>query len=121
MKEFTAKTIVTQEKTALRMGSGNLEVFATPCMVALMEQAAAACVSDTLPAGSTTVGTQISVSHVKASPLGAEIAAKAVLTAQEGRTYTFSVEAYEGETLIGSGTHTRVMVDAERFMSKLNK
>ncbi len=111
--------VVDINNTALSLGSGDLEVFATPAMVALMEGAAMKCVASDVAEGSTTVGTQMSTSHIKASPLGSEIVARAELVEVDGRKLTFRVEAYQGEALIGEGTHTRFVVDREKFMSKI--
>lgn len=116
-----ADTTVTAEKTAVAMGSGDLPVFATPAMVALMEEAAARCAQSFLAEGETTVGVKISTSHIKASPLGAAITAKATLQEQAGKSFLFLVEAFEGDVLIGSGEHTRVVVNGERFLAKLQK
>lgn len=112
-------TTVTAEKTAAAMGSGDLPVFATPAMVALMEHAAMEAVAASLPEGSTTVGSEMNTSHLKPSKLGAEITATAVLTAVEGRRLTFNVGARDDEGVIGEGTHVRYIVDCERFMAKL--
>lgn len=115
----TARTTVTAANTARVMGSGDLEVFATPAMVALMEQAALQAVAAALPEGSTTVGAEMNCSHIKPSPLGAAITATAVLTAVEGRKLTFTVGASDAQGIIGEGTHVRFIVDRERFMAKL--
>ena len=115
----TARTVVSQENTALKMGSGDLEVFATPAMVALMEQAAMMAVAEVLDEGSTTVGTEMNCSHIKASKLGAQITATAVLTEVEGRKLTFTVGAPDEQGIIGEGVHTRFVVDRTRFMAKL--
>lgn len=115
---YTSTTIVDKTNTALTLDSGDMEVFATPAMVALMENAAMNAVATHLEAGQTTVGSQITTTHIKPSALGATITATATLTAVEGRKLTFAVEAYDGETLIGSGTHVRYIVDRERFLSK---
>ena len=112
-------TTVTADKTAAAMGSGDLPVYATPAMVALMEHAALEAVSSSLPAGSTTVGSEMNVSHLKPSKQGATITATAVLTAIEGRRLTFNVGARDEEGVIGEGTHVRYIVDRERFLSKL--
>ena len=96
-----------------------MDVFATPAMVALMENAAMLAVRDHLPEGSATVGTQISTSHLKASPLGASITASAELIEVDGRRLTFAVKAWDEKGTIGEGTHTRFVVDRERFLSKL--
>lgn len=116
---YTSVTTVENSNTALAFGSGDMEVFATPAMVALMENAAMNAVATHLEAGQTTVGSQITTTHIKPSALGATISATATLTAVEGRKLTFAVEAYDGETLIGSGTHVRYIVDRERFLAKL--
>lgn len=110
---------VSKRNTALEMGSGDMEVFATPAMVALMENAAMLAVVDNLPEGSTTVGAMMHTSHVKPSPVGEEVRATAVLTEVEGRKLTFSVRAEDGKGLIGEGTHVRYVVDRERFLGKL--
>ncbi len=120
-KTGVAQTTVGPSLTAQAMGSGDLAVFATPALVALLEQAATVCIADQLPEGYTTVGTRIETSHVKASALGATITAKATLLETNGKSFTFQVEAYEDGQLVGSGSHTRVMVNAERFMGKLKK
>ena len=116
---YTATTTVNQNNTALALGSGDMEVFATPAMVALMENAAMNAVAPHLEAGQTTVGTQITTSHIKASALGATISATATLTAVDGRSLTFAITAREGDKVIGEGSHTRFIVDRERFLSKL--
>lgn len=116
---YTATTTVNQNNTALALGSGDMEVFATPAMVALMENAAMNAVAPHLEAGQTTVGTQITTSHIKASALGATISATATLTAVDGRSLSFEITARDGENIIGEGVHTRFIVDRERFLSKL--
>lgn len=116
---FTATTTVNQNNTAKALGSGDMDVFATPAMVALMENAAMTAVAPYLEAGQTTVGTQITTSHIKASALGATISATATLIAVDGRSLTFAITAREGDKVIGEGTHTRFIVDRERFLTKL--
>ncbi len=116
---FTATTTVNQNNTAKALGSGDMDVFATPAMVALMENAAMNVVASYLEAGQTTVGTQITTSHIKASALGATISATATLTAVDGRSLTFTITAREGDKVIGEGSHTRFIVDRERFLAKL--
>ena len=110
---------VSAGNTAAAMGSGDLDVFATPAMVALMENAAMKAVADALPEGSTTVGAEMNVTHIKPSGLGAEIVATAVLTGVEGRKLTFNVGARDAEGLIGEGIHVRYIVDREKFMAKV--
>ena len=116
---YTATTTVNPNNTALALGSGDMEVFATPAMVALMENAAMNAVAPLLAEGQTTVGTQISTTHIKASALGATITATAVLTVVDGRSLTFAITAREGDKIIGEGSHTRFIVDRERFLAKL--
>ncbi|MDE6445730.1 MAG: thioesterase family protein [Alistipes sp.] len=114
-----SRTTVCEANTAAAMGSGDLPVFATPAMVALMENAAMLAVASGLPEGATTVGAEMNVTHIKPSGLGAEITASAVVTAVEGRKITFNVGARDAEGMIGEGTHVRFVVDRERFFSKL--
>lgn len=117
---FECMTIVDENKTATALGSGDMAVFATPAMVALMEHTAMLCVAEHLPAGSTTVGTAISVSHTKASPVGAKIIAEARLVVLDGRRMEFRVRACDEQgVVIGEGFHSRYIVDRERFLSKL--
>ena len=116
---FTSSTVVSQANSAATMGSGDLEVFATPAMVALMENAAMNAVAQALPQGSTTVGAEMNTTHIKPSPIGARVQATATLMAVEGRKLTFAVEACDGAGSIGRGTHVRFIVDKERFMAKL--
>ena len=116
---FESTTIVSASNTAATLGSGDMDVFATPAMVALMENAAMKAVAAALPEGSATVGTQMNTSHIKASALGATITASATLTQVEGRKLTFAVKAWDEQGTIGEGEHTRFVVDRERFLSKL--
>lgn len=110
--------IVTKEKTAAVVGSGLLEVFATPMMIALMEEVASESVAAYLGEGSTTVGTLVNVSHVAATPVGATVYCETLLTEVEGRRLVFSVKAYDNAGLIGEGTHERFIVFSEKFMTK---
>ena len=116
---FTSSTVVSLANCAATMGSGDLEVFATPAMVALMENAAMNAVANVLPQGSTTVGAEMNTTHIKPSPFGAKVQATATLTAVEGRKLTFAVEACDEAGTIGKGTHVRFIVDKERFMARL--
>jgi len=118
-KTFTAEMTVTADKTAAAMGSGDLPVLATPAMIALMENAAMRCVQADLPGGATTVGVRMDAAHTRASAVGARITARATLTEQSGRSYTFRVEAFDEKGEIGSGTHQRVSVDREKFLARL--
>ena len=114
----TSTLEVTDEKTAVSLGSGDLPVLATPAMLALMENAAMLAVAGELPQGSTTVGGHISSSHLMPTPKGATVTATA--TQADGRKLTFRVEAHDqAGNLLGEGTHLRFVVDRERFMSRL--
>lgn len=114
-----SRTTVCRENTAVRMGSGDMEVFATPAMVALMENAAMTAVAAELPEGSTTVGAEMNATHIKLSGLGAEITATAVLTEVEGRKLTFNVGARDAGGMIGEGVHIRYVVDRRKFLDKV--
>jgi predicted thioesterase len=119
--KYTAQQIVEYENTAAKYGSGLVEVFATPAMVALMEKAALHAVIPHLPEGHNTVGTEICVKHIKATPIGDVVYAEAELIEVEGRKLIFKVSAWDNEGEIGSGTHTRSIIDSKRFMDKLKK
>lgn len=113
-----AETLVVHENTAAAVGSGALEVFATPSMIALMEKAALESVQPYLEPGQGTVGVRLDVSHLAATPLGMTVRAECELTAIDRRMLTFNVRAYGGDELIGEGTHQRCIVSSERFMEK---
>ena len=115
----TSEMKVTDGVTAITMGSGDMPVLATPAMMALMENAAMLAVADHLPEGCTTVGGQISASHLKPTPVGETVAATAVVTRAEGKKIEFKITAHWGDVLLGEGTHLRFIVDKEKFMSRL--
>ena len=117
--KYESVATVGDANTAAAMGSGDMPVFATPAMAALMENAAMKAVEGALPEGAATVGTAISISHVKASPVGARITASAELVEVDGRRLVFAVRAWDERGTIGEGSHTRFVVDRERFMGKL--
>ena len=114
-----SQVVVSQSNTAKALGSGDMEVFATPAMVALMENAAMKAVAENLDEGASSVGVEISTSHIKASALGATITASAELVAIDGRKLSFKVRAWDEAGTIGEGNHTRFVVDRERFLSKI--
>jgi fluoroacetyl-CoA thioesterase len=114
------KEIIVQTKdTAKAYGSGLVEVFATPAMIALMEVASSDSVQALLPAGYVTVGTEVSIKHVKATAMDKKVWAKSELLLVEGKKLTFSIEAYDESGKIGFGRHTRYIVDEKKFMSEL--
>lgn len=110
--------IVTEENTAKAMKSGELDVFATPAMIALMEETAYKSVGDELEAGMGSVGTLMNVKHLAASPVGMRIRCKSELTQVDGRRLVFRVEAYDESGLIGEGVHERFIVDNQKFQRK---
>ncbi|MDE6092090.1 MAG: thioesterase family protein [Ruminococcus sp.] len=113
-----AEIIVSADELAVNVGSGSLEVFATPVMVMLMEKSTCNCLTEYLENDETTVGTEMNVKHVSATPEGMKITAEAVLTEVNGREFTFSVKAYDEIGLIGEGTHKRFLVFGEKFTAK---
>lgn len=111
---------VTEEMTALRVGSGSLRVLATPALIALMEGAACRLIEPLLEEGITTVGTRIIVDHKAATPVGSTITVRAVLEAVEDRKYVFSVRAEDEAGIAAEGHHERFSVRSERFIEKVN-
>ncbi len=117
-RKGTAFTQVEREDTALEVGSGSLLVYATPCMVALMEGAACEAISQCLADGQTSVGTALHIEHISATPVGLEVHAEAEVTAVEGKVITFAVHAYDEAGEIGRGTHTRVIINSQKFLDR---
>ena len=112
-------TLVVEHKdTAAVYGSGALEVFATPAMIALMEKTCLESVADKIGEGNTTVGIAVNIKHLKASPVSSTIRCDAEITEVDRRRLVFEVKCFEGETLVGEGIHERFVVDSEKFMSK---
>ncbi|WP_297420601.1 thioesterase family protein [Clostridium sp.] len=112
------KIMVSDNDLAIKIGSGDLEVYATPAMIALMENAAKSLVVNEIPNEFTTVGIEINVKHIKSSPIGANIECKATLVKVDGMKLFFEVEAYDDNGIIGKGTHTRYIVNINDFMEK---
>ena len=117
--KHTSELTVTDAVTAIKIGSGDMPVLATPMMMALMENAAMLAVKNELSEGCTTVGGHIESSHLKPSKIGDTIRAEAEVTKVDGRKIEFKVSAYSGDTLLGEGSHLRFIVDKEKFMSKI--
>lgn len=112
-------TLVEREDTALEVGSGSLLVYATPCMVALMEGAACEAIAEALPEGKTSVGTALNIAHISATPVGHEVYAEAEVIEVDGNTITFQLTAYDEAGKIGEGTHKRAVITAQRFLDKV--
>ena len=114
----SASALVEREDTAYEVGSGSLLVYATPCMVALMEGAACEAIASAISEDKTSVGTELNISHLSATPVGMEVRAEAEVTEVNGNAITFHVTAYDEAGRIGEGTHKRFLVSTQRFLDK---
>jgi len=112
---------VSEDDTAKAMGSGDLPVFATPVLVALMENAAVNALAGQLPDGATTVGAHIAVDHIAPTPVGMAVSATATLVEAAGNSFTFEIIASDESGEIGRARHKRVAVQAERFLKKVSE
>ena len=111
-------TVVEREDTAAEVGSGDLLVYATPCMAALMEGAACEALVDVIKEGQTTVGIELNLQHTSATPVGLEVRAVAEVTAVDGKVITFEIHAFDEAGEIGKATHKRVLVNSQKFLDK---
>ena len=111
-------TVVEREDTAAEVGSGDLLVYATPCMAALMEGAACEALADFIKEGQTTVGIELNLQHTSATPVGLEVRAEAEVTAVDGKVITFEIHAFDEAGEIGKATHKRVLVNSQKFLDK---
>ncbi|WP_019678709.1 thioesterase family protein [Ruminococcus flavefaciens] len=114
----TSELTVSENELAKNVGSGSLEVFATPVMIMLMEKAACSCISEYLEGDETTVGTEMNVKHTSATPKNMKVCAEAELLEVNGRELIFSVKAYDEAGDIGSGIHKRFLVYGDKFIQK---
>ena len=112
------EVMVTPENVAGNVGSGEIDVFATPEMINLMEHCASEGIAPYLEPGKTTVGITVKVSHLSATPIGMKVWCESTLTAIDGKKLSFEVRAYDDKGLIGEGTHERFIVDTEKFMAR---
>ncbi len=110
--------LVEREDTAQAVGSGSLLVYATPCMAALMEAAACEAIESGLAEDETTVGIELNLKHLSATPVGLEVRATAEVTAVEGKIISFSIEAFDEAGKIGEATHKRALVNSQRFLDR---
>ncbi len=125
MKEFDlkagtvgeARTRVTEDNTAVKFGSGKVNVFGTPAMVALMEEASIKAVDSLLPGQYATVGIDLKVRHMAATPIGMYVTASARLVDIDGRKLTFKVEAFDEKEKVGQGDHSRYIVELDKFIA----
>ena len=115
----SAETTVERQDTALEVGSGDLLVYATPCMVALMEGTACEAIAAALPEDKTSVGTLLNISHIAATPVGMDVRAEAEVTEVDGNTITFQITAFDETGKIGEGIHKRVVITSQRFLDKV--
>ena len=113
-----ASTLVEREDTAAEVGSGSLLVYATPCMVALMEGAACEAICEALGEDQSSVGISLNIEHLSATPVGLEVRAEAEVTAVEGKIITFALTAYDEAGKIGEGTHKRCVISTQKFLDK---
>lgn len=113
-----ASTDVERADTAAEVGSGSLLVYATPCMAALMEGAACDALEGAVPDGKTTVGTELNIQHLSATPVGMAVRAEAEVTAVDGNMISFQLIAYDEAGKIGEGTHKRCIVTGQKFLDK---
>ena len=111
-------TLVEREDTAAEVGSGSLLVYATPCMVALMEGAACEAIAEALADDQSSVGIALNIEHLSATPVGLEVRAEAEVTAVEGRIVHFALSAYDETGKIGEGTHKRCIINSQKFLDK---
>jgi len=112
---------VTQDMTARAVGSGTLDVLATPILAAKLEEAAWRAVAPALPEGCSTVGTRLELSHLSPTPVGMRVTCRAEVTKMDDRFLLFSLSASDSAGLIGEGTHQRVVIQAMRFLDKAQK
>lgn len=119
-RSYTVEVMVDKSNVASTVGSGLIDVFATPMMIAQMELAASSCISAHLEAGQASVGTSINVTHSAATPIGMKITATATVTAVDRRKVDFEVKAFDEHGEIGSGVHSRFIIDIDKFMEKTN-
>jgi fluoroacetyl-CoA thioesterase len=114
-----AVTMVTHENTAAAIGAGGVEVFGTPMLIALMENASWEAVAGALDEGYVTVGTHVNISHLAATPLGQQVRARAELIEINERRLIFNVVAYDERQKVGEGQHERTIVNLERFLGRV--
>ena len=111
---------VTKELTAISLGSGDLEVYATPAMIAIMEETASESVKSKLEVGQGSVGTYIAIKHLAATPIGMRVRCESELVEVDGRRLVFHITAYDEKDKIGEGTHERFIISNDKFQSKVN-
>lgn len=116
----TKTVTVNEENTAKTMGSGTLDVFATPALIALMEETCWRSVADALDEGCGTVGTLLEIKHTAPTPIGMDVTCESMLTEVDGRRLVFTVQAHDAKGLVGEGRHERFVIQNEKFQEKAN-
>lgn len=119
--KYKIDKIVKLQDSAIKHESGTLEVFATPAMIALMENTSKECIKNILEEGMTTVGIALDIKHVKATPIGMKVKCESEVIDIDRNKITFKVIAYDEEGVIGEGIHKRCIINVDEFMSKINK
>ncbi|KJS19039.1 MAG: hypothetical protein VR72_20040 [Clostridiaceae bacterium BRH_c20a] len=119
--EGEAQELVTQENTANKYGSGEIEVYATPAMVGLMENASLKAVDPKLPEGFATVGIDLEIKHLAATPIGMNVRAKAILREIDNKKLIFYVQAFDEKEMIGEGIHTRYIIQVDKFLQRMQE
>lgn len=116
----TRTVTVNEANTAKKMGSGTLDVFATPALIALMEETCWRSVADQLEDGCGTVGTLLEIRHTAPTPVGMDVTCESELTEVDGRRLVFTVQAHDAKGLVGEGRHERFIINNDKFQSKAN-
>ncbi len=116
---FTQSITIENKDTAKEWGSGNLEVFATPAMVGLMENTALKCIAEYMTEGKDTVGIEINTQHIKATKVGKQVKCTATITQIDGKKIFFEIQAEDEDAPIGKSNHIRYIIDTEKFLSRL--
>lgn len=113
--------VVEEKHTAYHLGSGGVHVFSTPSMVSLMEGAAVNAIDPLLPEGQMSVGIEISAKHLAATPIGKRVRAEAEVVSVDKRRVMFTIKAWDEHELIGEATHTRFIIDLDRYTQRLDE
>jgi len=113
--------VVEEKHTAFHIGSGSVQVLATPIMIAFIEITALKLLNQSLDEGYSSVGTRVDIRHLAPSPLGHHVRVQVVVEQVEGQKVTLQVEVWDGDTLVGSGTHERFVIDVARFLERVQK
>jgi predicted thioesterase len=114
-----ASLLVTDQMTAAHIGSGSLQVFATPAMVTFVEQVCRRMADELLPPGQASVGIRVDIRHLAPTPLGGQVRLQAEVTAYDGRVIEYQVRLWDETELVGEGQHIRAIIDETRFLNRV--